>query len=261
MTAVDCGNVAASMYDHVSGRLAPEESEAVRAHLAACEACRRVEAEERTVAELLSKKLPRYPASPDLKERLATAGKSAHGGRRRTVTAFLAAAIVTATLAVLAVVPVWRSGDAEAGPLAVEAVNDHLRVLYAERPIEIENGGIHQVKPWFSGRLDFAPAVAFDGDTEFVLQGGSVGYFVDRKAAIFVYKLRLHTISVLVFRANGLPWPSGSLQIGNERAEISTVRGFHAVLLRHGDLGYAAVSDANPKALVELLGKVVGASQ
>ena len=48
--------------------------------------------------------------------------------------------------------------------LVTEAVNDHLRVLYAEHPVEIESGGIHQVKPWFSGRLDFAPALNFSGD-------------------------------------------------------------------------------------------------
>jgi anti-sigma factor RsiW len=142
--------------------------------------------------------------------------------------------------------------------LVSEALNDHLRVLYAERPVEIESGGIHQVKPWFTGRVDFAPTVAFDGDDEYSLKGGTVGYFVDRKAAVFVYKLRLHTISVLVFRAEGLPWPEGTVPIGPRRATVSTLRGFHVVTLRDGDLGYAAVSDVMTADLVRLLGKVDG---
>ena len=64
------------------------------------------------------------------------------------------------------------------------------------------------MKPWFEGRLDFAPVVAFGGDDDFPLQGGSVAYFVDRKAATFVFKRRLHVVTLFVFRAEGLPWPA-----------------------------------------------------
>jgi hypothetical protein len=33
--------------------------------------------------------------------------------------------------------------------LVTEVVNDHLRVLSSPHPLDIESGGIHQVKPWF----------------------------------------------------------------------------------------------------------------
>src|SRR6266566_672368 len=58
-----------------------------------------------------------------------------------------------------------------------EAISDYLRVLSSQHPVEIQSGGIHQVKPWFEGRLDFAPVVSFDGDQDFALKGGAVGYF------------------------------------------------------------------------------------
>ncbi|WP_248353531.1 hypothetical protein [Anaeromyxobacter oryzae] len=32
-------------------------------------------------------------------------------------------------------------------------------MLASQHPIEIETGGSHQVKPWFEGKLDFAPVV------------------------------------------------------------------------------------------------------
>src|SRR6185312_2399693 len=95
--------------------------------------------------------------------------------------------------------------------LVEEAVNDHLRVVSSSHPVEIESGGIHQVKPWFTGRLEFAPRVAFSGDDEFSLVGGSVAYFRDRKAAAFIFKRRLHVITLLVFPAEGLPWPTSGL--------------------------------------------------
>src|SRR5947208_2476420 len=53
------------------------------------------------------------------------------------------------------------SSSSPSAPVAMvdEAVNDHLRVVSSARPPEIESGGIHQVKPWFTGRLEFAPRV------------------------------------------------------------------------------------------------------
>jgi anti-sigma factor RsiW len=130
--------------------------------------------------------------------------------------------------------------------LETEAVNDHLRILYAERPLEVESGGIHQVKPWFSGRLDFAPIVGFAGDADFPLQGGAVSWFLDRKAAAFVFKRRLHTITLFVFRSDGLSWPgSGLVPVGRVMAHPSRVRGFNLLVWRDGELGYALVSDVD----------------
>ncbi len=145
--------------------------------------------------------------------------------------------------------------------MVAEAVNDHLRLLASQHPLEVESGGIHQVKPWFTGRLDFAPVVSFVGDQEFQLQGGAVGYFLDRKAAVFVYKRRLHTISLLVFRGEGLPWPSRRLEpIGGIQVYPTVVRGFNVVLWRAGELGYALVSDVDSRELLALAGKISGGS-
>jgi hypothetical protein len=130
--------------------------------------------------------------------------------------------------------------------LVNEMVNDHLRVLYEAQPLEIASGGIHQVKPWFEGRLDFAPIVEFAGDDDFPLEGGSVAYVIDRKAAAFLFKRRLHQITLFVFRAEGLRWPTWGLRpIGAAQGTMTTDRGFHVALWRQGDLGYALVSDVN----------------
>ncbi len=142
-----------------------------------------------------------------------------------------------------------------------EAVNDYVRLLSTQHPLDIESGGIHQVKPWFEGRLDFAPVVSFEGDQDFPLRGGAVGYFLDRKAAVFVYGRRLHTISLFVFRAEGLPWPARGLEpMGKVRAYTTASRGFNVVLWRAEELGYALVSDLDARELRELGGKLSGGS-
>lgn len=152
----------------------------------------------------------------------------------------------------------WRSRPSD-DPMLTEAVNDHLRVLYSEHPVEVESGGIHQVKPWFEGRLDFAPVVPFAGDDDFPLQGGAVAYFLDRKAATFVFKRRLHLMTLFVFRAEGLPWPTvATVPVGNVRGTLESSRGFHALVWKKGDLGYALVSDVDEADVKALAAKVAG---
>jgi anti-sigma factor RsiW len=154
----------------------------------------------------------------------------------------------------------WQSGRVS-DAVVTEAVNDHLRVLYAAKPVEVESAVPVQIRTWFSGRLDFAPAIDFAGDKEFALQGAAVAYFLDRKAAAFVYKRGNQMASVLVFRSSGLPWAlrgSGGL----ERVSASKVRmrGFNVLLWRDSDLGYALVSDLGDPELVRLGNKIAAAA-
>ena len=78
---------------------------------------------------------------------------------------------------------------------------------------------MHQVRPWLTGRLDFAPVIPFGGDADFPLRGGTVEYFLDRRAAVAVYGRRLHTVTLIVTRADGLPWPDATLG-RDERARL-----------------------------------------
>jgi anti-sigma factor RsiW len=136
-----------------------------------------------------------------------------------------------------------------------------LRILYSDHPLEVVSTSSHTVKPWFAGRIDFAPVVTFEGDSEFSLQGGSIAYFIDRKAAVYHYHCRLHVLSLFVFRADGLTWPFvGSKLLGMKNTTFQSSRGFNTLLWRKGDLGYALVSDIDRRDLEKLGGKL-GAEQ
>jgi anti-sigma factor RsiW len=185
-------------------------------------------------------KLPRRTAPASLRARLER-----QHVRRRQPQNIAIALVVLAFIAVVLFVSRRTDRTSPESPLVAEAVNDHMRVLYASHPLEIESGGIHQVKPWFEGRVDFAPIVAFDGDADFPLQGGSIAYYIDRKAAAFVYKRNLHLITLFVFPAHDLPFPH------SDRLTAET-RGFHVILWRTGDLGYALVSDVSMTELTTL---------
>ena len=204
--------------------------------------------------ELLEQRLPRHAAPAKLKRRLGLLMVRSAPGATPALHAltlrarFVAPAMAAGLALVVGGVFTQRhlSQDAALASLTGEAVNDHLRVLVSQHPVEIESGGKHQVKPWFEGKLDFAPEVPALEDTELRLRGGSVGYVFDRKAAVLVYALRQHLVTLLVFRTKGLDWPDASA------GQVGPARGFNVVLWRGGELGYALVSDANAKELSEI---------
>jgi anti-sigma factor RsiW len=257
---MDCSEARTYFLDRRRGNLAGDASAAVDAHLEGCAACRHEDAADAQLTVLLEQRLPRprTPASLEraLEERWIRPGRRAPralGWSRVGRTMATMAAGAALALAVSFALRARGHDDVHDGALASEAVNDHLRVLYSDHPIEIESGGIHRVKPWFEGRLDFAPVVEFGGNDDFPLLGGSVGYFIDRKAATFVFKRRLHEITLFVFRAEGFHWPATGLRpIGPVQGTVETNRGFHVALWRQGDLGYALVSDVNEADLLTL---------
>ena len=278
-TPIDCARFRDALLDDQHGRLAGEPARELHAHLETCVSCASLDQQERWLSDLLRTKLPRPRAPRALRERLLAEFSPAAGGpvprpprseplprarwRLPAWSAGLAAAalVAAATLFYLRPpMPTQSSPTQSSHDVFREAVNDHLRVIYAQNPIEIESGGIHQVKPWFTGRLDFAPDVAFSGDRDFPLVGGAVGYFIDRRAATFVFKRRLHTISCFVFRAHDLQWPRGAREQaiqGGPSAHVTALDGFHVVLWRQDELGHACVSDVAEADLMALASKLV----
>lgn len=255
---MECHEARTYLLDRRRGTLAQTLREPLEAHLASCASCQHEDAADRELSVLLEKRLARPRASECLSRALAARwDPPRHRGFAPVATRTFAAMVAGAALA-LVLVLAWRARTPDQA-LVTEAVNDHLRVLYSERPLEVESGGIHQVKPWFEGRLEFAPVVPFAGDEEFPLQGGSIAYFLDRKAATLVYKRRLHVITLFVFRAEGLSWPTiGLRDVGTARGTVEVSRGFHVALWRRADLGYALVSDVDEQDLLTLGAKIAG---
>ncbi len=254
---MDCTQARTLWLDRRRGTLADELRAPLEAHVGSCEGCRRDEAADGALSALLETRLVRRSPPDGLRRSLEarwgrTPRRSGVAERvARTLGAMSAGAAVA--VAVMLTLQARRHEDA----MVTESVNDHLRLLYSSHPLDVESGGVHQVKPWFEGRLDFAPVVPFAGDDEFPLQGGAVAYFLDRKAATFVYRRRLHVITLFVFQAEGLPWAKVGLRpVGDTRGTLETARGFHVLQWRKADLGYALVSDVDEHDLLALAAKV-----
>jgi anti-sigma factor RsiW len=167
----------------------------------------------------------RVPAPAGLRRRLERRHLATRPAWLLPTLSALAGAAVAAAIVLLLVRPAAPTADP-----ATEAVGDHLRVLVG-RGLGVEASDMHQVKPWFAGKLDFVPPVAFLGDDDFPLRGGDVAVFFGHKAAVFVYARRLHVISLFVFQADDVP--------AGER----TIQGFHVATWARDGFGFALVSD------------------
>ena len=111
-------------------------------------------------------------------------------------------------------------------------VADHVRALRAGPLVEVTSTDRHTVKPWFQGRLDFAPPV-FDLASEgFVLMGGRVQRVQGNAVAALAYARNQHVIDVFV-------WPNSARQA----AVLSVRRGFNVLHWSDGSMQYWAVSD------------------
>jgi anti-sigma factor RsiW len=127
-------------------------------------------------------------------------------------------------------------------PLAIAAVDAHLRSLQPGHLTDVESSDQHTVKPWFDGRVDFAPSVQDFAAEGFPLLGGRLDVLGGRTVAALVYGRRKHIVSVFVSK------PQGSETLSGE----GEMQGYHWLAWQQNGFLYCAVSDVAPVDLRQL---------
>ena len=119
--------------------------------------------------------------------------------------------------------------------LAGEVMGAHVRSLLAESHLnDVVSTDQHTVKPWFQGKLDFAPVVTDLAQAGFALDGGRLDYVNGRPVAAITYRHRLHVVNLFEWPAPGASDAKPVLQARN---------GYSIVHWTQGGLEYWAVSD------------------
>jgi mycothiol system anti-sigma-R factor len=126
--------------------------------------------------------------------------------------------------------------------LASAIVDAHLRSLQPGHLEDVVSTDQHTVKPWFDGKLDFAPPVQDFVNQGFPLQGGRLDVVRGRTVAVLVYARRKHLINVFV-------WPT--TEADSEPVSGSQL-GYHWMDWRKGGMEMCAVSDVSRDDLGEL---------
>lgn len=113
-------------------------------------------------------------------------------------------------------------------------VDAHVRSLQAGHLEDVVSTDRHTVKPWFEGKLDFAPPVKDLAADNFPLTGGRLDVMEGRPIAALVYRGGTHPINLLA-------WPAK--EAGDIEPKVESRNGFTTLHWRRGGLELWAVSD------------------
>ncbi|MGC4059717.1 MAG: anti-sigma factor [Aquabacterium sp.] len=123
----------------------------------------------------------------------------------------------------------WRQpGDAD-------LVAEHVRSLQAGPLIQVASSDRHTVKPWFQGKIDFAPTVLDLADAGFPLTGGRIEQVGRERMAVLVYAHRRHVLNLFV-------WPEREATPAQQPSQ-QQYRGFNLLYWHDGQMRYGLVSD------------------
>jgi anti-sigma factor RsiW len=160
--------------------------------------------------------------------------------RRRTFEWFaVAAAILLAVVLGATMLP--NVGGEKQNLLAEEIIGSHIRSLQPGHLYDVESTDQHTVKPWFDGKLDFAPPVVNLADQGFPLIGGRLDYVGHRNVAALVYQRQKHFINVFI-------WPEEDLKL-TKMQDAQTIQGYNVLFWSHNGMYFWAASDLNPAEL------------
>jgi anti-sigma factor RsiW len=242
------------LHAHLDGELDAAHSLRLEEHLRTCSGCAQELARLEALREHLAGHALREPAPAALHARIAAmidaeAEQSADVAsrplraprpprpvahpRRMTLAASWGGGMVTglaACLALLLVVPQLTRTNTEDA-----LIDNHIRSLSVGTHLtDVATSDRHVVKPWFNGKIDFAPPVPELAGRGFPLVGGRLDYIDGHEMAAIVYRRKLHTINVFVH-------PGGTLSLPGI---IATRRnGYSMVRWTQNGLEFWAVSD------------------
>ena len=215
----------------------------IERHIESCAACRMLYEGRRALSVQL-REPALYAAAPEgLRRRIvdAIAAESPRVSLRPARRQWLQLAAASIAAAVLGSGTTYLSITGGSQPsLADEVVANHVRSLLVEnRVIDVPSSDEHTVKPWFNGKLDFAPPVVDLTSEGFPLLGGRLDYADQRTVAALVYRHRQHIINLFL-------WPADGGALGADAMTTESRQGYHVLHWSSSGMIFWAVSDLNP---------------
>ncbi len=250
---MNCQQVQALIHAHHDGELDAANTLQVDQHLTDCPQCFGLARNLGTLRVLLRDDALRFRAPAESRRKIqATLADTMRAGRDATRGPLAWWHIGLAAVALIAVFfafQFWPSRSDER--LLAELTSSHVRSLMAAHLTDVASGDQHTVKPWFEGKLDFAPTVKDLRESGFPLLGGRLDYLAARPVAALVYSRQKHLINLFV-------WPAA--RPGPDTTPHAAERnGYHLIQWSSQGLTYWAVSDLNEKELMDFARVLSGA--
>jgi len=245
---MSCKEAEEVIHGYLDSELDVVRSLAVEQHLKDCPGCGRAYRERQSLRTAIAGGALYFEAPKGLERRVrlvvrqaGRAGDRAEGRRWRWNWGWpgLMVPLTAAVLVMVLALPLVMRHAAE-DRLAEEIASGHVRSLMVDHLTDVASSDQHTVKPWFDGKLDFAPPVNNLADHGFPLVGGRLDYVQGRPVAALVYQRNKHFINLFI-------WPASS---SSNAAESVAVRqgysqGYNLVHWNASGMTFWAVSDLN----------------
>ena len=149
-----------------------------------------------------------------------------------------------AALLLVSVLAVQFSSSRNEDRLLADLTASHVRSLMAAHLTDVASTDQHTVKPWFDGKVDFAPPVKDLRETGFPLLGGRLDVIEGHAAAALVYGRQKHFLNLFV-------WPAASQSPAGLR--VTQRQGYNVLQWSDGRMSFGLVSDLNEAELREFV--------
>lgn len=224
------------LHAYLDDELDAAQSVEMERHVAACPACAAAQREHERLRKALAQPGLYHRAPDALRQQWEAPPAATVAARRRHPLALAAAAGFVGALLLSTPAWLWLARP-DAAPAAVvdEAISGHLRSLQPQHLMDVVSTDQHTVKPWFEGKLDFAPRVKELAEEGFPLAGGRLDAIGGRSVAALVYRRRMHAINLYQWPADGADTPQA----------IAQQHGYTVIDWRQGGMRFLAVSDLN----------------
>lgn len=229
---------------HVDGELDLVTAREIERHLVDCGECQRAEERINELRQALTSEAAEFRVPAHLRRNIRAALRREEGTERANP-AFWPIFAASAAFAVLILgLILFQTGrSSHESTIVDEVIANHVRSLLATHLVDIASSDQHTVKPWFDGKIDFAPDVHDFAMSGFPLVGGRLDYLNGKTAVALIYQRNKHPINVFIE-------PNAE---SGETSPVSTTRhGYNVLSWNHRDMKYWAVSDLNETELRQL---------
>jgi anti-sigma factor RsiW len=238
------------LHAYADGELDLATAREAERHLESCADCRGIEKAIRESRAALTGDAVAYRAPAHLRKRVRAALRQEARSTQQTLSPWLMFATGAAFAAALVTAVLFQTTrSAGSNTIVDQVVADHVRSLLATHLVDVASSDQHTVKPWFDGKIDFAPAVRDLSAEGFPLVGGRLDYLDGKTVVALIYQRNKHPINLFITPAPG----------NRDTSPIAaTRRGYNVFSWTRSEMNYWAVSDLNQPELRQFIALIGG---
>ena len=202
----DCAEIEQLLYPYLDGELDVKRNMDVEAHILDCQTCCDLLNEEKRFLSVIKNGCLREEGPPALKAKIERklCNKQRPFARFFTNHPFKAAfaAALAGIFIFLLAGKLLDLSINRTPPFVRASVENHLKYLNGNLPLEIESHDPHVVAAWFKKRIDFMPHLPELKDDMIILIGGRLDQFKGENVALVSYTIDKLPVSMFIIKGN-----------------------------------------------------------